>query len=227
MLVGRCLRACKSRSLLAACSKRSCSSSASTGEEVRTAVLAAALQHVRTQGWSVAALAAGAIDAQLSPASHGLFPRGGAELVEFFQRQSLAAMSIKLASQNLASMRIRDRITLAVRTHLEHIIPYIQQWPQALALQSIPYNVPQALHNKALLVDEMWFQAGDKSTDLNWYTKRGLLAAVHASTELHMLVDSTADFSDSWAFLDRRIEDVMYVGPIVGKVVSCSSASKK
>jgi len=65
-----------------------------------------------------------------------------------------------------------------------------------------------------VMVDEMWYQAGDKSIDLNWYTKRGILSGIYTATELYMLTDKSTDFKSTWEFLDRRVEDVIQITTI-------------
>ena len=55
----------------------------------------------------------------------------------------------------------------------------------------------------------MWRLAGDTSTDFNHYTKRMTLGAVYGSTLLVWLDDQSEGWSDTAAFLDRRIDDVM------------------
>jgi ubiquinone biosynthesis protein COQ9 len=57
--------------------------------------------------------------------------------------------------------------------------------------------------------DLMWRIAGDTSTDFNHYTKRMTLGAVYGSTLLAWLEDRSEGWSDTAAFLDRRIDDVM------------------
>ena len=47
---------------------------------------------------------------------------------------------------------------------------------------------------------------------INWYTKRGMLAGIYKSTEIYMLQDKSEDFQDTWEFLDRRVEDVSKFG---------------
>jgi hypothetical protein len=47
------------------------------------------------------------------------------------------------------------------------------------------------------------------SDDLNWYSKRAILSGVYSSTVLYWLGDQSAGHAATWAFLDRRIEDVM------------------
>jgi ubiquinone biosynthesis protein COQ9 len=60
-------------------------------------------------------------------------------------------------------------------------------------------------------VDAIWRAAGDKSTDFNFYTKRGLLAAVYGATMLYWLDDRSPDCVDTDAFLERRLSDAMAV----------------
>lgn len=51
-----------------------------------------------------------------------------------------------------------------------------------MAIKAYPYNLPHNMERLALMLDEIWYQAGDKSTDINWYTKRGILSGVYCST---------------------------------------------
>ena len=51
-----------------------------------------------------------------------------------------------------------------------------------MALKAFPPNVPTALENLSLMVDDVWYIAGDRSTDINWYTKRALLALTYSGT---------------------------------------------
>jgi ubiquinone biosynthesis protein COQ9 len=55
----------------------------------------------------------------------------------------------------------------------------------------------------------MWRIAGDTSTDFIHYTKRMTLGAVYGSTLLVWLDDASEGSSETAAFLDRRIDDVM------------------
>jgi ubiquinone biosynthesis protein COQ9 len=60
-------------------------------------------------------------------------------------------------------------------------------------------------------VDAIWRVAGDQATDFNFYTKRGLLAAVLASTTLFWLDDASEGHAETWGFLDRRIAGIMKI----------------
>ena len=46
------------------------------------------------------------------------------------------------------------------------------------------------------------------------YTKRALLAGVYSATVVFWLNDSSEDFSRTWRFLERRIDDTMRIPKI-------------
>ena len=96
-------------------------------------------------------------------------------------------------------------------------------WAQALSIRAQPRNVPTAVEQLAHITDDIWHAAGDKSTDYNWYTKRGLLAGVYTATELYMLTDYSPGFAETWDVLDRRLKDVMTIGRVMGQVNSFSA----
>lgn len=58
-------------------------------------------------------------------------------------------------------------------------------------VQANPLNVPATVKQRALLVDDIWHAAGDRSADMDWYAKRALLAGVYSTTELYMLTDTS------------------------------------
>ena len=72
-------------------------------------------------------------------------------------------------------------------------------------------------------VDEIWFVSGDTSTDFNFYSKRGLLAAVYSSTILFWLDDKSDDCKETWSFLNRRIDDVLKIPKMTSKLSNLSS----
>lgn len=175
-------------------------------------ILAASLPFVALHGWSQDALGEGAKSLGLSSASRGLFPRGGVELVEYFVRRTTGEVSEEMAGMDLSSTKVTAKVRLGVMLRLERLKPYISKWPEALALMALPHNAPTALINLGELCDEIWFSAGDRSHDMNWYSKRALLAGVYTSTELFMTQDKTPGFEETERFLDRRLQDVAFVG---------------
>ncbi|BBN14285.1 ubiquinone biosynthesis protein COQ9 [Marchantia polymorpha subsp. ruderalis] len=177
----------------------------------KTKTLRAALAHVPKLGWTEAAMVAGAKDVGLSPAIVGAFQRKEAALVEFFMEECNLALAEELEDreEELAKMVLHDRVAAIVWMRLEMQIPYLSKWAQALSIQANPLNVPATVKQRALLVDDIWHAAGDRSADMDWYAKRALLAGVYSTTELYMLTDTSPGFRDTKTFLGRRIVDAI------------------
>lgn len=53
---------------------------------------------------------------------------------------------------------------------------------KAMGIGALPQNAGATATALAVLCDELAFLSGDRSTDLAWYGKRGLIAGIYAST---------------------------------------------
>lgn len=178
----------------------------------RERVLLAALAHVPFDGWSQAALTKGCKDAGLDDdASRLAFPEGVPELVEYFSTYADEKMTSVLVAENLEAMKIRDRITTAVRVRLELLARHREAVRRTATYFAMPQNTALGLKCLARTIDAIWRAVGDQATDFSYYTKRMSLAGVYGSTLLHWLNDDSEGFADSFAFLDRRIGDVMKI----------------
>lgn len=60
-----------------------------------------------------------------------------------------------------------DFIWFAIRERLLMNMPYIKQWPQALALLALPNNIPNSIHTILQLSDDICYYAGDRSVDVS------------------------------------------------------------
>lgn len=181
-------------------------------DEARERILTCTLPHVVSRGWSLTALGAGTRDAGFEPImARRAFPGGPAELLEAFSARADHAMLAALERRDPAAMKVRERIASGVWLRLEHLAPHRRAVRQALAFLALPLNAGLGLRLLYRTVDGLWYAAGDTATDYNFYTKRGLLAAVYGSTLLYWLNDSSEGFADTRGFLDRRIDQVMRV----------------
>jgi ubiquinone biosynthesis protein COQ9 len=94
------------------------------------------------------------------------------ELAYYVMDQANIHMSKTLSNMDLAPMRVNARIKAGVRARLEYMIPYLTVWPQAMALGALPQNLMETARNLGIMADEIWWHAGDRSTDMNWYSRR-------------------------------------------------------
>lgn len=174
------------------------------------AVLDEALPHVVFDGWSEGLLRRAISDSGIEPDLAKLaFPRGGRDLAAAFHRLGDSQMLDALERQNFSAMRIREKITAAVRTRLEIAAPHEEAVRRATSMYALP---PYAAEGATLTwetADAIWHAAGDVSEDYNWYSKRLTLSGVFSATLLYWLNDTSPDKEATWRFLDRRIENVM------------------
>ncbi|KAL2915508.1 hypothetical protein HK105_204910 [Polyrhizophydium stewartii] len=192
-------------------------------------MLEAALATVPAHGWTLRALREGAAAVGLADVAHGLCPRGPVELVDHFvrTRTRLIAPALRAEGVDLAAMGVTARVRTATIARLQLTAPFIRKWPQAAALLAQPQNLPTTLRDLGELVDEIWFLAGDRSVDLNWYSKRMLLAGVYTSTEMFMTTDTSPGFVQTFKFLDRRLKDVVAAGKTVSQASQILSVGSR
>ncbi|XP_072992040.1 uncharacterized protein [Typha latifolia] len=181
-------------------------------EEEQARVLRAALPHVVRLGWSESAMIAGARDVGVSPSIVGAFPRKEAALVEFFMDDCLQRLIDRIDAgegEKLKNLILSERLSNLIRMRLEMQTPYISKWPQALSIQAQPMNFPTSFKQRAVLVDEIWHDAGDTGSDVDWYVKRTLLGGIYSTSEVYMVTDNSPEFRDTWVFVDRRVKDAL------------------
>jgi ubiquinone biosynthesis protein COQ9 len=118
-------------------------------------------------------------------------------------------MQAALAARDLAGLKIREKIALAIRLRLEPLTAHREALRRAASLMALPLNAGRGASALYRTVDAMWYGIGDRSTDFNFYSKRAILAGVYGSTVLVWLYDRSEGQERTWEFLARRIEDVM------------------
>lgn len=176
----------------------------------RARILEAFPVHAARLGWTDEALKAACDEVQLSEGEAALAcPRGAFDLFDAFADRADQAMLDALADLDLPTMRIRDKVRAAVQLRLEAQAPYKEAARAMTRALARPDRAPEAARILWRTADRIWRALGDTSTDENFYTKRAILSGVLASTYARWFTDNTADHSETWSFLDARIENVM------------------
>lgn len=156
-----------------------------------------------------------------------MFAGGAGELVHDVMATANVAMADALEAADLAALPVRDRLRLGVQARLAVFAPHAASgtWAQALAVAALPHNAPTTLRLAAVAADELWWHAGDRSTDsVTWYSRRLLLMGVAASTEAFMLTDRSPGHAATWEFLDARLGDVAVLGRAAGEGLAVGGA---
>lgn len=179
-------------------------------EEIRDRLALAIGENAVFDGWNAKAVESAAARLGIDPAQARLaFPKRKPAMVDAYIQGVDREMERRLPPAKLAKMKIRERIRALVWTRLEIMGPARESVRNALSILAMPQNVPLATRIAWRSADLMWRLAGDTSTDFNHYTKRMTLGVVYGSTLAAWLDDSSEKWSDTAAFLDRRIDNVM------------------
>lgn len=187
--------------------------------KIRSEILEASLKFVIEKGWSQEAISLGAESINYPGVVHGIFPMGAIELIAYFytkcNRELIEQLQREVSDTERADSgenliertNPRDYAIHAIRLRLEMIIPYKSTWPQAIAIMSLPQNVPTSLAHLLTLVDDICYCAGDRSVDIGWYTRRIGIASIYKMVELYLLQDKSPGHQQTWEFLERRMEE--------------------
>lgn len=186
---------------------------------LRDQVLLAALPDVPFDGWTPALLDRAASRSEMTATEAAqLFPAGVSSLLAHFSDWADRQMEASLQAQPLAEMKVRARVAAGVMARLEALRPYKPAVSAAVGRGIDPRVSLQSVRHVWRTADRLWWMAGDTATDWNHYSKRGLLSGVLVSTTLYWLSDTSDDHTDTAAFLDRRISEVLQLGQGLGKL---------
>ena len=185
-------------------------------------ILEAALPHAAFDGWSKRTLLNAAADAEVDRATAArLFPQGGDSLLDWFGDWADRRMAEAVAGLPLADLPIRKRVAKVVRARLELLAPHREAVRKAIVARSMPYGLASGGRGLWRTADLVWQLVGMPAAPgegWSWYTRRASLAGVLAATTLYWLDDASEGLAESWAFLDRRIEDALRIGKLRGRI---------
>jgi len=188
-------------------------------DALREKLIDAAIAHVPFDGWGDKALSAAASDLDVDALmDRNAFPGGAVEMIEFHSLLADRRMVADFEASDAAALKLREKVALAIRVRLQANTANREAIRRALTILALPMNAPLAARLLYRTVDAVWHAVGDRSTDYNFYTKRMLLSGVYSSTLLFWINDKSADSAETWAFLDRRIADVMQIPKAMAKL---------
>lgn len=186
--------------------------------ELRPRLVAAMLPNVPFDGWSAAARDAGADAEGIDRDIAAMALPDAASMVEAYIARADALMVAAMAGAD--TMKVRDRIRLALRTRLEAAGDDREAVRRALAVMAMPNNAALGVRTLWRTADAMWRAAGDTATDFSHYSKRAILGGVYSASLLYWLDDESEGHEATWAFIDRRIDGVMKFEKTKAKAVA-------
>lgn len=176
----------------------------------------AALNHVLFEGMSERAISDAAAEIGMNPALARVhLPRGGADLAAAYHRRGDARLRAWLADSPPQG-RFRDRVAQAVMQRLSFSDRGMAR--AGAAVLALPQHAGLGARLVWESADAIWDGLGDRSQDVNWYSKRATLSAVYGATVLYWLGDDSPEAAETRAFLDRRLDGVMRFEGLKGRV---------
>lgn len=147
---------------------------------------------------------------------HILFPNALSEIVAAYEEWQDRRM-LELLAKEEKLKKIRQMIARALEIRITQVVP-----KQALLNQSsyflLPTNICQGLECAGATCDLIWRFAGDKSTDFNYYTKRGLLLPVYLSAQAYYFADESDNCQKTKEFIDTSLDNIITIAGLKNKV---------
>ena len=179
-------------------------------EKLRRELALAVGENAVFDGWTREAVDSAAEQLGIDPIQARLaMPKTQTGLIDTYIQEVDRALEAWFTPKRLKGMKIREKIRALIWHRIEIMGPAREAVRRAMAILALPQNAPLAIRLSWRTADLMWRVAGDSSTDFNHYTKRLTLGAVYASTLLVWLDDQSEGWTETAAFLDRRIDNVM------------------
>jgi ubiquinone biosynthesis protein COQ9 len=176
-------------------------------EQAEDRVLDAALRIAPDTGWNSRLVARAAREAGLSPGeAELLLPNGPRDLAALAARRHLQRTFRRLDGFDPQSLKIRDRIRLAVGAKVEATIEDGPALRSQAGFYLTPRNAPLAIRLFWESADALWRWAGDTATDENHYSKRAILSVILATT---IAVRMNSGEEAAREHLAARIDSVM------------------
>ncbi len=150
-----------------------------------------------------------------------LFPNGRAEFLEVF-RDYIDEIMVERIKNELSEVKsITSRIFESMKIRFEILDKYKIIIPKIITFYSMPWNHLKLYPYTWKSMNLIWRTAGnDKSTDFNYYTKRGLLTGVYWATLLYWLSDESTNYESTHDFLSRKL---ILIGKVAKKIKQFSN----
>jgi len=123
----------------------------------------------------------------------------------------------KKKPRNFKKFKINEKIKYFILTRLQIIQNLVDK--KKIFFLMIKLSSFKSMNNILFNVaDEIWFLSGDKSTDMNYYSKRMILMKIYAATFCFFVFDNSDDFFNTKKFLEKQISTVLIFGKFKGKI---------
>ena len=145
-----------------------------------------------------------------------LFSKGYLDLMQLYFDEVNIQMTRESKKINLLRLRIHERIREIIILRLK-----IMSNNKIIASKTffhllLPQNYKISIKNIYKTSDQIWFLAGDTSTDFNFYSKRIILSSVYSATLIHFFNNN--NFEETLAILNKQLKKVSNIPKIKNRI---------
>ena len=147
-----------------------------------------------------------------------LFPEGYISLVQLYLNEINNQMNNESKKLNLIRLKVHERIKELCILRFKIMIKEKELITKTFIHLLLPINYSFSLRNLYKTVDQIWFLAGDSSTDFNFYSKRAILASIYSATILHFINNDNVE--ETISFLNKKLKNVSKIPKIKESLVT-------
>ena len=151
-----------------------------------------------------------------------LFPEGYINILEFY----LSCVNDNLITEckkiDLIRLKTHERIKKIIMLKIKNHEGEKKLVKKTLITLMSPRFSKLSLSSLYRTVDQIWYIAGDNSTDFNFYTKRIILASVYTSTIIYWCFRNK-DITETEIFLEKQLKKVSRIPKIKNKFKNSKS----
>ena len=190
----------------------------------RLKILTSAKKHIPFDGWNEKIFSTVANDLKISiDEIHALFPNNYIDLLKFYLEDSENKMLIDSKKLKISNMKINKKIYEIILFRIKKNLNNKQLIRKTFIALSSPKNSLLGMSSLFSIVDNMWFVAGDNSSDFNYYTKRLVLAGVYTSVLLYWLNDDSKNLIKTENYLNKQLKKTSFIKKIKKSIINFSN----
>ena len=147
------------------------------------------------------------------------FPKGYESLNKELNSLINSMMDKAKKPNNFKKLRLNEKIKYFVirRLQLTDEIFELKKLAKINLKSKSPNSSIKILFN---ISDEIWFLAGDKSLDFNFYSKRFILMNIYLNSFLYLISQKNTDYNNLENFVEKQIKAVLTFGKLKSKFKS-------
>jgi ubiquinone biosynthesis protein COQ9 len=147
-----------------------------------------------------------------------LFPKGIEDLTEFFHQLNNQKLTSKFLETGKNISSTTEKIIYLIELKLEIYHQHRKAIPFLMRYNLKPKNFCKTQKFLWQTCNQIWYLAGDRSTNYNHYSKRMLLEYVYSSTIMYWISDDSEDYVETKKFLRKKIQEILKLGKIKNSI---------